>query len=609
MQGKKAMPYSHGMTRRSLLRTAVAGTLVLASGVENLFGQTEQNLETFFNDFTTDWVRHDPDLATRSRYFSGEEQRQLERQLTPQTAAWRTDRIQRAKQGLAGLRIFDRSHLSDEQRVSADVMQWQLDRTVQEAPYLDYTFPLEQFQGANVNLVNGLTVTRTLLNENDADNYVAALGQVSTRMGEAVSESQRLAGMQILPPLFILQATIKQMQEFISGAPAQNPFVTAFAQKMANVNSISDAKREGFRSQAEETVKSQIYPTWQKAIAVLESQTARATDDAGLWRFKNGAEIYHYYLQRYTTTNLTADQIHTLGLKQVTLIEGRMDGLLRGLGRTEGSVKDRITRLSQDLTYPNPSSEESRKQIMEDIQGILADAQKRSALLFDKQPKASVIAQPYPRFREDNAAASYSAPPPDGSRPGIFQYPLRLDEMTKFGLRTTVYHETVPGHHFQIALELEDSSLPRFRRIRALGGIPALTEGWGLYAEHLVAESGWYDGDPQGLLGQLYWELFRARRLVVDTGLHAKRWTRQQAINYGIDPSEVERYVVYPGQACAYMIGELKIIELRDKAKKDLGSRFSLPQFHDVVFQTGSVPLEILDRQVNAYIRSTARNQ
>jgi uncharacterized protein (DUF885 family) len=176
--------------------------------------------------------------------------------------------------------------------------------------------------------------------------------------------------------------------------------------------------------------------------------------------------------------------------------------------------------------------------------------------------------------------------------------------MTRFGLRTTVYHEAVPGHHFQIALQVENRDLPRFRQIGALGGISALGEGWGLYAERLAAESGWYEGDTEGLLGELYWELYRARRLVVDTGLHTKHWTRQQAIDYGIDPSEVERYVVNPGQACSYMIGELKILELRDKAKKDLGEKFSFQEFHNTVLGTGTVPLEILERQVNAYIRA-----
>ena len=179
--------------------------------------------------------------------------------------------------------------------------------------------------------------------------------------------------------------------------------------------------------------------------------------------------------------------------------------------------------------------------------------------------------------------------------------------MTKFALRSLVYHETIPGHHFQIAFQTENKLLPRFRQIAAFGGISALGEGWALYAERLAAESGWYDGDLEGRLGQLDSELFRARRLVVDTGIHAKRWTRQQAIDYGIEPSEVERYVVNPGQACSYMIGQLKIIELREKAKKALGDRFSLNQFHNTILSTGTVPLEILERQVDAYIRTAAR--
>jgi uncharacterized protein (DUF885 family) len=176
--------------------------------------------------------------------------------------------------------------------------------------------------------------------------------------------------------------------------------------------------------------------------------------------------------------------------------------------------------------------------------------------------------------------------------------------MTKFELRSLVYHETVPGHHFQIAFEMENKALPRFRQIRAFGGISALGEGWGLYAEHLAAESGWYEGDIEGHLGELYSELFRARRLVVDTGIHAKRWTRQQGIDYGIEPSEVERYAVFPGQACSYMIGELKIIELREKARKALGDRFSVREYHNQVLQTGTVPLNLLERQTDAWISS-----
>jgi uncharacterized protein (DUF885 family) len=585
---------------RALLTTTAA---FLFASV--LHGQ-QRTIDDFFRDFTAEWVRGNPNLATSARYFTGEEQDRLERQLTPETLAWRRERIRLARQGLAELPKFNRAQMTETQRVSADVMQWQLDMVVKEGPYLDYSFPLEQFNGANVRLPNQLAVVHPLLNEKDGGNYLAALSQVSSRMEEATEEARRLAAKGMIPPRFILQATIKQMQGFVSSPPAQNPFVTALDQRLSQVKSLPDAKREELRAEAEKIVAAQVYPAWQKAIAVLEPLLDRAKDDAGLWRFKGGPEAYAYFLRRFTTTNLTPDQIHQIGLSQVERIETQMDSLLRRLGRNEGSVKERIEKLQADLRYPNPASEESRAAIMRDIEGILRDAEKRSALLFDNRPKAPVIAQPYPRFREANAAASYNSPAPDGSRPGTFQFPLRPEEMTKFGLRSVVYHETVPGHHFQIALEMENTALPRFRQVRAFGGISALTEGWGLYAERLVAESGWYGDDLEGLLGQLDAELFRARRLVVDTGLHAMHWTRQQAIDYGIEASEVERYVVYPGQACSYMIGEMKIIELREKAKQVLGDRFSFQGFHNAVLGAGTVPLDVLEHQVDAYIRSPA---
>jgi len=574
--------------------------LVLASSVAG----PQPALGDFFRDFTAEWVRGNPNLATSSRYFTGSEQDRLERQLTPVTAVWRRDRIRLARKGLTELRKFDRSHMTETERVSAELMDWQLDSVVREEPFLDFSFPFEQFGGVNVGMVNTLTVAHPLLSEKDASNYVARLGQVSQRIEEAITESRRLAAKGMFPPKFILQATIAQMKQFIASPPAQNPFVTAFAERISAVKSIPDGKRDEFRAEAEQIVRTQVYPTWQKAIALLQPIVSRATDDAGLWRFNGGTEAYAFNLRRFTSTNLAPEEIHQIGLREVARIEKEMDSILRRLGRSEGSVKQRIAQLEKDQAYP--LTEEGRKLIMADVETILRDSERRAALLFDNRPKAPVVAQPYPRFREANAAASYNAPAPDGSRPGTFQIPLRPERMTKFGLRSLVYHETVPGHHFQIALEMENVALPRFRQIRAFGGISALSEGWGLYAERLAAESGWYADDMEGLLGQLDAELFRARRLVVDTGIHAKHWTRQQAIDYGIEPSEVERCVVNPGQNCAHMIGELKILELRDKARETLGDRFSFQQFHNAVLGAGTVPLEILERQVDAYIHSVS---
>jgi uncharacterized protein (DUF885 family) len=592
-----------GMSRRDFIVAGITSGSALATAPA--FAQS-RSIDDFFSDFTGDWVGHDPNLATSTRYFSGDQQDRLERQLTPETLAWKLYRIQRARRGIAELRKFNRASLTETRRISADLMEWQLNEVIGEEPFLDYSFPLEQMNGVNVGLVETLTVRHPMATERDAENYVAALSEVRSRMEEAIERARGLEAKRIIPPRFILEATVKQMQGFVDPSPGQNPFVTAFDDKMSTIPALPEVKRRELHASAEKIVGVEIYPAWRKAIDLLQAQSANATDDAGVWRLQGGADAYAYFLHRFTTTNGTAAEIHQIGLDQVKRIETQMDGLLRRLGRTNGSVKDRIEKLKIDMQYPNPASEESRAQIMRDIDGILADAIARSALLFDVRPKSPVVARPFPRFREANAAANYNRPAPDGSRPGVFQYPRRIDKMTKFGLRSTVYHETVPGHHFQIALQIENKDLPRFRQIGAFGGISALTEGWGLYAERLAAESGWYGDDMEGLLGQLDSELFRARRLVVDTGLHAMKWTRQQGIDYGIEPSEVERYAVYPGQACSYMMGELKIVELREKSKRALGDKFSLREYHNVVLKTGTVPLELLERQVNGYIAAAS---
>jgi uncharacterized protein (DUF885 family) len=584
------------MSHRRVLSAAAAMAL-LCVGVP--IGQPRQ-IDDFFADFTAEWVRGSPNLATRSRYFAGAEQEQLERRLTPEGDDYRRARIALARKGLKELGAFDRSKMSAAQQLSADLLQSQLDTTIREEPYLDYTIPLQQMNGVNVTVVEGLTVAHPLASDHDAVNYLAALGQVEARMDEAIARSRRLAARAIVPPAFILQATIKQMRTFVDGAPSQNPFVATLAEKMQGVTAMTVARRTELLAQAESIVSRQVYPVWKRAIAELESQVPRAGNDAGLWRLEGGAAAYEYFLRRFTTTNLSGAQIHDIGLREVDRLEKEMDQILRRLGRTEGPLNTRIATLKKDLAYA--ITDEGRTAIMADVKGILADAQTRSAALFEQVPKSAVVAQPFPRFREANAAANYNAPAPDGSRPGTFQIPLRPERMTKFGLRSLVYHETVPGHHFQIALQVENRGLPRFRQIGAFGGISALSEGWGLYAERLAAEAGWYDGDPEGLLGQLDSALFRARRLVVDTGIHLKHWTRQQAIDYGIEASEVERYVVYPGQACSYMIGQLKLVELREKARQALGSAFNERAFHAVVLDTGTVPLEILERQVDQYI-------
>jgi uncharacterized protein (DUF885 family) len=557
-------------------------------------------IDDFFRDFTDEWVRQDPNLAVRSQYFDGEEQDRLSRQLTPVTKAHRLTQIRLAERGLEQLAAFDRSTMTPTQRVSAEVMHWQLERIVDGERFLDYTFPLEQMRGVNVDVPNQLAVVHPIRTARDAENYVARLREADARMAEATAESERQAALGILPPRFTLDATIAQMTRFAGSAAADNPLVTEFARKLEALDDIDSARRSELVSEAALIVENRVQPAWRAAIAVLEAQRASATDDAGLWRFDEGDALYAQQLTYFTTTDLTAAEIHRIGLDEVARIEGEMDRLLAALGYTEGTIVERSRRLRIDLSYPD--SAEGRQRVMADIDEMIADALLRTASSFNLRPEAPVVAQPYPEFRWANAAASYTPPPLDGSRPGIFQVPLPTAYLSQFRLRTLVYHETVPGHHYQVALAVENESLPAFRQIHAFGVISANVEGWALYAERFAAEDGWYDDDPAGLIGQLYSELFRAQRLVVDTGLHAMGWTRQQAIDFGIEASEVERYVVMPGQACSYMIGQLKLVELRERARAALGERFSIREFHDVVLSAGVVPLAVLEREVDAYI-------
>ena len=557
----------------------------------------------FFDAFTDEWMLRQPSSATGSRYFDDARQDEMDRQLTPMTSAFRQETVELARRGLEQLQQFDFNAMDDTERVSAEMMRWQLQAIVDGEAFAHLQFPLNQFGGANVRLPNLMTVVHPVSSARDAENYLARLRLIGTRMGEARDEAATLASRGILPPRFILEATISQMKQFIAPVPTDNPLVTTFQGRLSGVEEIEAQQRDALVEQAAGIVADSVYPAWQEAIAVLEAQLPEATDDAGLWRFDDGAQAYAHHLHRFTSTDLDAEQIHALGLEEVARIEGEMDEILRALGRTEGSVNERVAQLRQDLAYPD--NDEGRTRIMADIETMMRDAERRADALFDIRPTSEVIAQPYPEYRWESAAASYTAPPLDGSRPGVYQMPLRTNRLTNFGLRTLVYHEAVPGHHFQVALAVENTGLPKFRQVRALGGISAFSEGWALYAERLAAEEGWYQDDPEGRLGQLDAELFRARRLVVDTGLHAKGWTRQQAIDYGIAPSEVDRYVVMPGQATSYKVGQLEMIRLRDKARETLGEAFDPRQFHNRVLLTGTVPLSLLESEVDAWIQES----
>ncbi|TFW17308.1 DUF885 domain-containing protein [Duganella callida] len=544
-------------------------------------------------------VRNDPEGATVRQYFSGKEQDELDRKLTPNTVVYRAAEVATAKKDLSELGRMDLGKLTPQQRASAATITWSLQNTVDAYPYREYQFVFNQFTGLHVQLVNFLSQQHPIRNRRDIENYLVRLKQVSDKMDTGIVQARGAASNGILMPTFITQASIGQLDRFLDGTPENNVLVASLVQRMANVKDVPAEDQAKFAAEAAAIVKQSIIPVFQRTRALLQEQLPRTNNDAGLWRLPNGDKAYAVVLRQMTSTDYTPRQIHEIGLKEVARIEQEMNTLLVSIGYTDGSIKQRMEKLEKDQ---QPKDADPRPQLLARYEEILRDAEARSKLLFDIVPKAPVTVKREPVFTEKTAAAHYTGPARDGTRPGIFWAPLPGPEFRIVGMRTLVYHEGVPGHHFQVASQQENTGLPRYRRDRVFGVGSAYGEGWALYAEQLAAENGWYGDDTVGRLGQLDAELFRARRLVTDTGLHAMKWTRQQAIDYGIPPAEVDRYVVMPGQACAYKIGMMRILDLRAKARKALGDKFNIKAFHNVVLETGNVPLPVLEKVVDEWI-------
>lgn len=576
----------------------------LALSASTLLGASS-DFDRWAESFAADWVRANPTISTYQQYLPAAEQDALDRQLTPNTKEYRAGRVAAAKTALDELAKFDRASLSPDQRTSAATIEWSLRGVVESAPFADFNFVFNQFGGLHVSTVNFLTQAHPIRHRRDIENYLARLQLVAGRIDEGVAQAKDAAARGFLMPDFITRSALGQFERFLAGPPRENRFVASLAERAANLPDVTAEERAQFVATAEKITTEQIIPAFQRAQALLQEQLPHTTSDTGLWRLPGGDRAYANALKRFTTTSMTADEIHQLGRREVARIEKEMDGYFRQLGYTEGSIKERMEKLEHDL---QPKESDPRPLLLAKYESLLRDAEQRAKLIFDITPKAPCIVKREPPFTEKTAAAHYSGPAKDGSRPGIFWAPLPGPTFEMVTMRTLVYHEGVPGHHFQIALQRETETLPRYRRDGVFGGGSAYSEGWALYAEQLAAENNWYEGDLVGRLGQLDDELFRARRLVVDTGLHAFKWTRQQAIDYGIKASEVERYVMNPGQACAYKIGMLKILELRTKAQRELGAKFAIKKFHNLVLQTGNVPLAVLEQVVDEWI-ATAQAQ
>jgi uncharacterized protein (DUF885 family) len=588
-----------------LFALAVSGCDARKASPPNLATAASSSFDEWADTFTKEWTRTSPQLATRTQYFTGDEQDALDRQLSmvgeygeSYGAATVKKRAALAREGLAQLAMFASDKLTPTQQLSAAVIQWWLDTAVKSEEFAAHDYVFDQFNGLQLEYVNSVTQTHPLRSRRDIENYLVKLAQVPTRIDEGIAEARAADAAGIRPPKFIMTRTMEQIDGLLKQTGGANVFVSSLDQRMAALGAtVSPEERAMVVAAAERIVIESVLPAYRRINQMFADQLPHATDDAGVWKLPNGDAFYRHALAMHTTTSMTPDEVHAVGLREVARIEAEMDTLLRQLGFANGSVNERYAQLERSIQPKGPG--DPRPQILADNVKWVRDAERRSAQLFDLLPKARVEVQREPAFSEKTAQAHYNEGSPDGSRPAVFFLPLPGPSFELLRTRSLAYHEAVPGHHFQISIQQELTDLPRFRRAAVFGDLKPYVEGWGLYAERLADEEGWYAGDPRGRIGYLNSMLWRARRLVVDTGIHAKRWTRQQAIDYGIAPYEVERYVVYPGQACAYMIGQLKIVELREKVRAKLGDKFSIKAFHTAVLKVAGVPLSALEAEID----------
>jgi uncharacterized protein (DUF885 family) len=518
-------------------------------------------------------------------------------------ALWRKD--------LAQLRAYPLSRQSESQRLSTHVLDWFIAREVEGERFQFHNYPVNQLFGVQNQFPTFMANTHRLLAPRDCDYYLQRLGALPVKFDQTLEGLRLREGKGIIPPRFVVEEVLKEMRSFVAKPAAANILATSFKTRAAKISGLSEQQRADFQSRVESAITAQVYPAYQKLIDYFQALLPKTTTDDGVWKLPDGAAYYAYLLRLNTTTTMSPDEVHELGLREVARIEGEMHVLLDANGFTGQPVGQAMVSLGKDPRFLYPNDDAGRSAALADYQRLIDDATRRCAQLFLTTPRAVCEVRRVPVFKEATApGAYYEGASLDGTRPGVFYANLRnMNEVAKWSMPTLAYHEGVPGHHWQISTAQELKGLPQFRKV-----IPftAYMEGWALYAEWLAKEAGWYANDPFGDLGRLQAELFRAVRLVVDTGIHEKRWTRAQAITYmrektgmseGEVTSEIERYIVAPGQACAYKVGMLKMLELRARAQQRLGEKFDEREFHDVLLKNGALPLEILEEQVNAYLQ------
>lgn len=504
---------------------------------------------------------------------------------------------------------FAEADLSADSRLSYQLFERMAERRSAAFRFRGNDYVFDQMNGAQSGLPAFLINIHRVSNMEEAEAYVSRLQGLGQVMDQLIIEAEAREANGVLPPDWVFPYIISDARNVITGAPfteGEDAPLYADLQEKVNGLEISDEAKADLIARGRAALLESVGPAYERLIAMFERQQAGAPEQDGIWRFANGADYYSERLRYYTTTDLTADEIHQIGLEQVARIHGEMRAIMTQVG-FEGTLQEFFVHLrnNDDMFHA------TREDYLAEANAVIAAMQERLPEFFGTLPRADIVVRPVEAFREQSAGkAFYNAPTPDGSRPGTYYVNLyNLRDMSRTELEALAYHEAVPGHHLQRALQVEGGDIPPFRRF---GGFTAYTEGWGLYAEELGKDMGGYT-DPYSDFGRLGMELWRAARLVVDTGIHHMRWSREEAIAYlqentpnpeGDIRKAIERYIVYPGQATAYMIGKLKIMELRQRAMTTLGDDFDWRGFHDAILAPGPVPLDILETQVDAWIET-----
>ncbi|MDR7121348.1 DUF885 domain-containing protein [Rheinheimera soli] len=504
---------------------------------------------------------------------------------------------------------------AENQAVMLNIMQYYAGSKDFPQGYIDSwmghsAFVVNQINGPTIDMAGAIQNSHPISSEQDAKNYLSRLEKFGAALKAVEQRFVSDAASGWIAPKVLLEKSLSILDGYASGDVTEHVLYKDFATKLDNLKELSAEAKQQYLTSAALLVQQQVQAGYQQLAATVRAELPKARAGSGIWAQPNGEKFYAWSVKQLGDTELTPEQIHQTGLDEVARISQEMDSILKAQGYAEGTVGARMTALNGEARFLYEDSDAGRQQVLDDLNKYIAEINQRMPELFATKPPYPVEVRRIPVEIQDSAAGGqYSSPAIDGSKPGIYWINLRdIKANAKFDLKTLTYHEANPGHHWQVALNLAQEHLPLLRRVAPYN---SYVEGWALYSELVAKEMGMYQDDPFGDLGRLKAELFRSVRLVVDTGLHAKKWTREQAITYMAETtgttetdvvSEIERYMAWPGQALGYKLGMLKIVELRSYAKEQLGDNFDIKAFHDLVLLGGAVPMSVLDTKVKNWV-------